>query len=83
MITYVNVPYIFNFELWGEVITSERDRVGAQFLADYLGVNKSTIIQWCKPNSAYEEFPHPSMHNFLSVCNSLNLSPRDFFTTGE
>lgn len=83
MITYVNVPYIFNFALWGEVVASYREKVGAQFLADYLQVNKSTIMQWSKPNSAYEDFPHPSMHNFLKVCNELNLRPSDFFTTEE
>ena len=83
MITYVNVPYMFNFALWGETISVWRDKVGAQFLADYLGVNKATIAQWGKPNSAYSDFPHPSMHNFLKVCNELELRPSDFFTTGE
>jgi hypothetical protein len=83
MITYVNVPYIFDLNLWGATLAIWRDDVGLDFMAECLEVNAQTIRQWIKPNSAYKEFPHPSMSVFIHVCNELGLRPSDFFTTAE
>jgi len=70
-------PMKFDTEKWAAVMNGDwaKDDIQKGYL---LGVNPSTISGWRKlylePN-----FPHPNMHNFLNVCNLLDLNPQDFF----
>jgi hypothetical protein len=83
MIVYKNVPYEFNWALWQQAIAELAEKVGPEFLAEYLGVSEKTIWNWQRDNSAYAEFKHPNMANFLKVCNETSHLPAHFFTTGE
>lgn len=47
-------------------------------LAEIIGCSKSTVYNWANGKFS-DEFPWPRMHNFIAVCNELDLDPRDFF----
>lgn len=56
----------------------ELPRVDVPLLADMMGVTPGAIVAW--QNGRWDEnFPHPSMSNFIACCNHLDIDPRLFF----
>lgn len=46
--------------------------------AALMAVKAATLSSWRNMDKP-ERNPHPSMANFLHICNELDLDPRDFF----
>jgi len=84
MIRYSLVKWEFNKGAWAQAIANAVDEVGIEVVASTVGVAENTVRNWrLMYQSAYGEFPHPSMHNFLSFCNMFDLDARDFFILEE
>lgn len=49
-----------------------------QLYASLMGVNAATLSSWRNMDKPGRN-PHPSIGNFLLICNELDLDPRDFF----
>jgi hypothetical protein len=77
---YKLLNWEFNKGAWAQALILSVDLLGIEFVAGVLQVSKFTVHNWIKmPQSAYGDFPHPSMSNFLHACNMLDLDPREFF----
>jgi len=48
-------------------------------LAEITGVHATTIDHWSR-GQFQNDFPYPSMTNFLIVCNELDINPTEMFT---
>lgn len=72
------VQWDFNSELWSQEITRLTEEFGPDFVAGMIGVSKSCASNWAHGNYT-GEFGWPSMKNFLSAVDNLDLDPRDFF----
>jgi len=80
MIRYKLVKWEFNKGAWSQAVSTAVDMVGAQFVSDMMEVSPKTVQNWMKMyQSAYGEFPHPSMHNFIKFCNEFDLNPTEFW----
>jgi len=44
-----------------------------------IGVDESTFRNWRRDTYTNAQFAHPSMSNFISMVNHLDLNPADFF----
>lgn len=78
---YKSIPFKFDLQAWADALNNLLPENDLQAWADVLGVHTSTLRNW--RNGAYlkePNFPHPSMGNFLYVCNELDLDPRTFFS---
>lgn len=79
-IRYSLVNWQFNLGAWSRAMQEAVDQMGIEFVAQTLEVSVKTVANWIRlPESAYGEFPHPSMSNFINAVNTLDLDPRDFF----
>ena len=58
------------------------DKETAAVLEMLVGVDRSTLRNWSAYAKEYEG-KHPSMMNFLRVCNHLDLDPREYFVLDE
>jgi len=70
--------FSFDYVAFGEAI--EGSGIDDKTLGDYLGVSSDTIKRW--RTAKYKEgesFAHPSMSNFLKLCNALDLNCHSFF----
>ena len=69
--------FVFDLPSFGEALKMvEPGEI--RLVADMLDIDQSTLRNW--RNGAYKQpFAHPNMHNFLNVCNLLDLDPRAFF----
>lgn len=76
------VPYTFNGEAFAVAVKEAVASLGTKEMAQMLEVSVSTINRWAS-NRYGAEFAHPSMMNFLLVCNLVDKPPSDFFTTGD
>lgn len=47
-------------------------------LGEILGVSKNTVNNWANGNWQ-DGFEHPHLSNFVTVCNMMDLDPRDFW----
>ena len=77
---YVQIESEFDLRTWSQAMKREADEHGLEFVAEYLELSHKTIRGWIEPyESAYGEFPHPRMTNFLKFCNGFGYDPKDFF----
>lgn len=72
------VQWTFNHALWSASIATINEQMGVEFMAEYLGLSESILKSWAKGRYS-EGFQHPSMSNFLKVCDSADLDPSEFF----
>lgn len=80
MIRYLLVKWEFNRGAWSQAMHEAEDLVGIDVLCGIMEVKPVTVRNWqSMNNSAYEKYPHPSMHNFLKFCFDFDKDPRDFF----
>ena len=81
---YVSLSSNFDLKTWSDAIARECDEHSIEFVSQYMGTPVSTLRGWITAyKSAYGEFPHPHMTNFLKFCNSFGYDPRDFFAISE
>lgn len=80
MIKYRLMNWVFNLGAWGRTLREKSDETSAEFIAQVCQVSVKTVENWIAGyETAYGEYPYPSMTNFINVCNQLDLDPRDFF----
>lgn len=74
---YANVDWRFDAERFAEDLRqqSDKDLVAAQELAE---TTPGAWWNWLHPKKG-KAYQHPSMSNFIKVCNLLQLDPRDYF----
>jgi hypothetical protein len=68
----------FDVEAWAQALENKLSGKDVDFYANVVGCSPSILRQWTR-GQVNEKFPHPSMNLFLSVCNELDLDPRQFF----
>lgn len=74
--------WTFDKEAWGRAMKKAIYEVGLHTLAEAIGVTPSAVQTW--RDARYTEgHEHPSMTNFIVVCNLLDLDPRTFFILEE
>jgi len=78
---YRIVPIVFDTEKWQELMRSVRDE-DVDVVAGLIGCASGTVKAWRSVHNK-QDFPHPSMHNFLKTCNALDLNPQEFFILDE
>ncbi len=71
----------FDKAAWGRAISQANEDMGSD-LPEYLGVSRQCIRTWSVADYA-QGYEHPSMFNFLRVCDLCDLNPSDFFTWEE
>jgi hypothetical protein len=76
------VQWNFNHALWSASMATIIEQMGVEFMAEYLGLSESILNSWARGRYA-EGFQHPSMSNFLKVCDSVDLDPSEFFVLGD
>lgn len=79
---YKIVAWGFDIKAFASAIMALHEHFSWEELAELIGCSKSTVYNWANGNFS-DEFPWPRMHNFMSVCNELDLDPRDFFILEE
>lgn len=75
---YKLVSWEFDIKAFGAAIMRLHETFSWGELAEIIGCSKSTVYNWAMGN-VNDEFPWPRMHNFIAVCNELDLDPREFF----
>lgn len=84
MIKYRLVNWVFNKGAWCQAMASAVDMVGVDVVAGLMDVSPKTVENWLKMyQSAYGEFPHPNMTNFLKFCNTFDHDVREFWITED
>lgn len=80
--TYRVIPFVFDMKAFSDALKVLPEDEISRF-AEILGVHSSTLRNW--RNNAHRNtlFPYPNMTNFLTVCNLLDLDPRNFFVLAE
>lgn len=81
-VTYKVYGWEFNGEAFAAAVTQWVEDFGKKDVAEALGVTTSCVMAWAK-GSYSDGFPHPNMSNFLIVCNTLDIDPRDMFALSE
>ena len=77
-IKYRIVPFQFDTILFSHILREIPREDVAEF-AQVIGVSYSLMRAW--QNGRYDdEFPYPSMSNFIAACNWLDLDPTIFFS---
>lgn len=79
---YRVVHWEFDSARFGRHVTAWIKVVGAEAIAEVIGVTPASVKAWGK-GDVPGEFNHPRMSNFIKLCDELSLDPRDFFTTSE
>jgi hypothetical protein len=80
MIKYKLVLWVFNKGAWAQAVATAVDSVGEEVVAHMLDVSPKTVQNWMKMyQSAYNEFPHPNMSNFIKFCNAFDCDVREFW----
>lgn len=72
----------FDFDLWCAVINHAAKELGNQYLADLCGLDVSTINNWSNASATHNN-KWPSMKSLMTVCNTLDVDPRQFFCLKE
>lgn len=80
---YRVVHWRFDTEAFSRHITAWVVVVGAEAIADAVGVDHSTVENWSYDCRGSKGRNYPNMTNFIKVCDELSLDPRDFWTTTE
>jgi len=78
---YRIIPHIFDMPVFAKFL---KENIPADEMAEYaaiIGVDRSTLDNWMRLR--YQKFAHPTMTNFLYVCNLLDVSPCMFFSLEE
>lgn len=75
---YKLVNWRFNGALFAEHIQNAIDAMGSEVLAKAVGVHPQTVSAWGR-GGWKADFPFPSMSNFLTTCNALDLDPRKYW----
>ena len=78
MAKHILIDWEFDMQAWSKAIALGIETIGYKDLAALLDLDPSTLSNW-KNTLVHEKFPHPSMSNFVKVCNLLDLDPRDFW----
>lgn len=78
-ITWKNVPWRFDDGLWSAFCERLVEKHGIDDIAEMIGVHPHTLRGWIKRNHK-QGFEHPSMGNFLKLCNLADVAPDQFFT---
>lgn len=77
---YVSVPKKFDVVRWSSLINDLCNMfetiVEAATIAQ---VSDTTLIHWRDANYR-KGFDHPSMSNFIRICNLMDRDPAEFFT---
>ncbi len=73
------VAWGFNTDLFSRSIVSLSDSFTIAEIAELVGVTPSCIKAWSRGHYS-DGFEHPSMSNFLIVCDELDMDPREFFS---
>lgn len=72
------VLWAYNTKLFSDCLNELLKDFTLAEVAEIVGVTPSCIKSWA--NGHYSDgFNHPSMSNFLVVCDQLDLDPREFF----
>jgi len=79
---YVLVPFKFDMAGFAAEL-KEIDHADLKEFAGVIGVDHSTLENWRNGSYLKRESAYPSMGNFLSACNWLDLDPRAFFILEE
>ena len=77
--TYRVVNWEFDLQLFSNMLKILIDPEDVKEYAQIIGVDESTLRNWMNGTYRKSAFPFPAMHNFLAVCNYLDLSPMSFF----
>lgn len=79
-IKYVSVPRKFDTVKWSALINELCNLCDTIKDAAILAqVADTTLITWRNANYK-EDFQHPSMSNFIRICNLMDVDPSDYFT---
>lgn len=81
-ITYKLVNWEFDRATFSAKLMDMHESFSWGEMAEIIGCSKSTVYNWANGNFS-DEFPWPRMHNFIAVCNELDLDPRSFFILEE
>lgn len=80
MIRISLVDWMFNKGAWAQAIQETIDEFELENVAELMAVSPKTVSNWIKMyESAYGEYPHPTMANFIRFCNTFHRDPREFF----
>lgn len=80
MIHYKLVNWAFNKGAWAQAVATAVDLVGDEIVAGIMDVSPKTVQNWMRMyQSAYGEFPHPNMTNFIKFCNEFDCDVREFW----
>lgn len=55
-----------HYEVWHEI-------------SELTEISEKTLKSWIAPTGFKQQFPYPSMTNFLKICNICDANPQDFF----
>lgn len=81
---YVSVPKKFDTVAWSSLINRLINMFETMTEASAIaGVHPTTLGNWRDQNYGDEGFNHPSMSNFLRICNLMDADPADFFNWGN
>lgn len=70
--------WLFDLDRWA--LALEQSGLTDAEIAAFADVDESTVNNWRKLRYGNPRVAqHPSMGNFLKVCNHLDLDPREFF----
>jgi len=73
-----HADWAFNAELFAEHL-QKMNNSEMQATADLMGLSYAALKRWRKGIYA-TDYNFPPMSNFISLCNLLDLDPRDYFT---
>ena len=76
------VAWVFNGGEFSNMVKDAIASLGSKEIAQLMGVSVGSINNWAAGRFD-SEHPHPSMTNFMLMCNLMDRSPSDFFTTGD
>lgn len=80
MIRYTLVNWVFNKGLFASQIRDQIDAVGIDVVASMLDVTPKTVYVWAKMyDSAYSDYPYPSMTTVMKFVNAFDYDPREYF----
>lgn len=77
---YVSVPRKFNVVKWSSLINDLCNLFDTIREAAIIAqVADTTLITW-RDGRYQGGFEHPSMSNFIRICNLMDVDPSDYFT---
>jgi len=75
---HIVANWTFNGNAFAEALRNSVNKGDFKALAELLEVSETTVARWAT-DTHHSAFPHPSMGNFIKVCNILDLDPRSFW----